>query len=176
MARAGEFELIARYFTPLAAGAPGAFGLSDDAAAIEVTPGSRLVVTADALVAGVHFMANDAPGDIAAKMLRVNLSDLAAMGAEPRAYLMTMALPESVDDDWLAAFDAKTGFFGVFDDVLGDAFDQCVLQALRHGQVAPRLIHLLFLGPGRAVLFRNFEQAFGGIVAPVQDQIFHALA
>ena len=107
MARAGEFELIARYFTPLAAGAPGAFGLSDDAAAIEVTPGSRLVVTADALVAGVHFMANDAPGDIAAKMLRVNLSDLAAMGAEPRAYLMTLALPESVDDDWLAAFTSE---------------------------------------------------------------------
>ena len=104
MARAGEFDLIERYLAPLAAGAPGAFGLTDDAAAIEVAPGRLLVATADALVAGVHFMANDSPGDIAAKMLRVNLSDLAAMGAEPRAYLMTMALPESVDDDWLAAF------------------------------------------------------------------------
>ncbi len=104
MARAGEFELIERYLAPLAAGAPGAFGLTDDAAAIEVTPGCRLVTTADALVAGVHFMAGEAPGDIAAKMLRVNLSDLAAMGARPRAYLMTMALPGTVDDDWLAAF------------------------------------------------------------------------
>ncbi len=117
MARAGEFERIARYFAPLAAGAPGAFGLTDDAAAIEVAPGRRLVVTADALVADVHFMAGDAPGDIAAKMLRVNLSDLAAMGAEPRAYLMTMALPESVDDDWLAAFaselSAEQNRFGI---------------------------------------------------------------
>lgn len=104
MARAGEFDLIERYLAPLAAGAPGAFGLTDDAATIEVAPGRLLVATADALVAGVHFMADDAPGDIAAKMLRVNLSDLAAMGAEPRAYLMTLALPESVDDDWLAAF------------------------------------------------------------------------
>jgi len=117
VARAGEFDLIARYFAPLAAGAPGAFGLRDDAAAIEVAPGRRLVATADALVAGVHFMVGDAPGDIAAKMLRVNLSDLAAMGAEPRAYLMTLALPESVDDDWLAAFaselSAEQNRFGI---------------------------------------------------------------
>ena len=99
-----EFELIARYFAPLAAGQPGALGLKDDAALIEVRPGCQLVVTADALVAGVHFFADDAPDLIARKMLRVNLSDLAAMGSTPVGYVMTLALPPAIDEPWLAAF------------------------------------------------------------------------
>jgi thiamine-monophosphate kinase len=102
--RPGEFELIARHFRPLAAKYPGALDLSDDAALIDVRPGWRLVATADALVAGVHFLAGDPPSDIARKMLRVNLSDLAAMGAEPLAYLMTLALPSDTDESWIAAF------------------------------------------------------------------------
>jgi len=102
--RPGEFELIARHFRPLAAKLPGALGLTDDAALIDVRPGWRLVATADALIAGVHFLAGDPPGDIARKMLRVNLSDLAAMGAEPIAYLMTLALPPDLDEAWIAAF------------------------------------------------------------------------
>lgn len=100
----GEFTVIARYFKPLAAGRPGALGLADDAALIEVEPGHRLVVTADALVAGVHFLETDPAERIARKMLRVNLSDLAAMGARPTAYFLTIAFSGAVDEPWLAAF------------------------------------------------------------------------
>lgn len=103
---AGEFGRIERYFKPLAAGFPGARGLADDAAVFGVPPGRELVVTTDAMVAGVHFLPDDPPGDIAAKLLRVNLSDLAAMGADPHAYTLVTALPTSVDEDWLEAFAA----------------------------------------------------------------------
>jgi thiamine-monophosphate kinase len=99
-----EFALIARYFRPLAAGQTGALGLTDDAALIDVPAGHRLVATADALVAGVHFFAADAPDLIARKMLRVNLSDLAAMAAVPLGYLMTCAFPADIDETWLAGF------------------------------------------------------------------------
>jgi thiamine-monophosphate kinase len=102
--RPGEFELIERHFRPLARAAAGALGLSDDAALLDIPSGHKLVVTADALTAGVHFFADDPPGLIARKMLRVNLSDLAAMAATPLAYLMTCALPADVDEDWISAF------------------------------------------------------------------------
>ena len=92
----GEFELIQRYLKPLAAGAPGAFDLSDDAALLAPPPGRDLVVTADAMVAGVHFLADDPPDLVARKLLRVNLSDLAAMGAEPTGYLLAASWPESI--------------------------------------------------------------------------------
>ena len=77
-----EFDLIAHYFAPLAAGAPGALGLTDDAAIVDIPDGMRLVAAADAMVAGIHFLADDPPGDIARKIVRVNLSDLAAKGDE----------------------------------------------------------------------------------------------
>ena len=99
-----EFDLIARYFAPLAAGEAGAFGLTDDAAVLTPSPGWATVTTADAMVAGVHFLPEDPPDLIARKLLRVNLSDLAAMGARPRAYLLTTAFPAAIDDAWLAAF------------------------------------------------------------------------
>jgi thiamine-monophosphate kinase len=104
--RPGEFELIARYFRPLAAGREGALGLADDAALIDIPAGRRLVVTADALVAGVHFFPEDPPGLISRKMLRQNLSDLAAMGAAPLAYVMTCCFPATIDEAWLAGFAA----------------------------------------------------------------------
>lgn len=104
-----EFGLIARYFAPLAAGEPGALGLTDDAAVLDLPPGSRLVVTTDAMVAGVHFFADDPPGDIARKLIRVNLSDLAAMGARPRGVLLAAVLPRGTTDEWLAAFSAGLG-------------------------------------------------------------------
>ncbi len=94
--RLDEFELIARFFVPLAEGEPGAFGLSDDAASIPLEPGHRMVVTTDTIVSGVHFLASDPPDVVAAKALAVNLSDLAAMGAKPRAYTLSLALPR----DW----------------------------------------------------------------------------
>lgn len=100
----GEFARIVRFFKPLAAGFPGAMGLSNDAAVFGIPEGTELVVTADAMVAGVHFLPDDPPADIAAKLLRVNLSDLAAMAAEPLAYTLVTSLPADVDDDWLAAF------------------------------------------------------------------------
>jgi thiamine-monophosphate kinase len=100
----GEFELIARYFAPLAAGAPGAFNLSDDVAVVEVGPGEQLAVKADAIVAGVHFLPADPPDLIARKLLRVNLSDLAGKGARPLGYLLTCAISNDVDEAWLAKF------------------------------------------------------------------------
>jgi len=102
----GEFGRIARFFAPLAAGAPGALGLTDDAALIECPPGERLVVTVDAMVEGVHFLPDDPPDLIARKLVRVNLSDLAAMAARPVGYFLTTALPKSHGDAWLAGFAA----------------------------------------------------------------------
>lgn len=99
-----EFERIERYLAPLASELQGARGLKDDAAILSPTPGMDLVVTVDALVEDVHFLPSDPPSDIARKALRVNLSDLAAKGAVPNAYLLTLALPERADDHWLADF------------------------------------------------------------------------
>lgn len=100
----GEFDIITRYFAPLAKGAPLAFGLKDDAAMIVPPKGHALVVTADTIVEGVHFLHDDPPDLIARKLLRVNLSDLAAKGAVPRAYLLTCAFPGDIDERWIAAF------------------------------------------------------------------------
>ena len=98
----GEFERIRRFFAPLAG--PGGLGLVDDAALIECPPGKRLVVTADAIVAGVHYLPDDPPALVARKLLRVNLSDLAAMGARPLHYILTTALPAELGPEWLARF------------------------------------------------------------------------
>ncbi len=87
----GEFELIARYFAPLAEAAPGAQGLRNDAALFDPAADDSLVLTVDAMVAGVHFLPEDPPETIGRKLLRVNLSDLAAMGARPRGYLLAAA-------------------------------------------------------------------------------------
>lgn len=100
----GEFELIARYFAPLAAGEPGAAGLRDDAALIDPAPGTTLVATVDAMVEGVHFLPEDPAEMLGRKLLRVNLSDLAAMGARPRGYLLVTAFSERIDEAWIAAF------------------------------------------------------------------------
>ncbi|WP_417666890.1 thiamine-phosphate kinase [Roseibium sp.] len=101
--RPGEFELIRRFFAPLASD-PGSLGLTDDASVYKPKPGFELVLTKDMLAADVHFFADDPPEAIAAKALRVNLSDLAAKGAEPRAYLLGLALPDDWQADWLERF------------------------------------------------------------------------
>lgn len=105
----GEFEIIARFFAPLAARCPGALGLTDDAAVLEVPPGKALVVTTDTLVAGVHFLPDDPPDLIARKALRVNLSDLAAMGARPAGVLLAAAFPAVTDESWLIRFAGGLG-------------------------------------------------------------------
>ena len=102
-AQSGEERLIARYFAPLAKH-PGALGLTDDAAAITPPAGCDLVLKTDGIVGGVHFFPDDPPDMVAKKALRVNLSDLAAKGATPLGFLLTLALPEEVGDAWLAPF------------------------------------------------------------------------
>lgn len=102
-AQSGEERLIARYFMPLAKH-PAALGLTDDAAAITPPAGCDLVLKTDGIVAGVHFFPDDPPDMVAKKALRVNLSDLAAKGATPLGFLLTLALPEEVGDAWLAPF------------------------------------------------------------------------
>lgn len=102
----GEDELIETTFAPLAAGFQGALGLKDDCALLSPPPGEDLVLTTDAVAAGVHFFPDDAPADIAWKALAVNVSDLAAKGARPIAYLMSLAFPERPERGWLDAFAA----------------------------------------------------------------------
>lgn len=102
----GEFELIAKYFAPLAEAAPGAQGLRNDAALFDPAGDDSLVLTLDAMVAGVHFLPADPAETIGRKLLRVNLSDLAAMGARPRGYLLAAAFPKDIDEAWIAAFAA----------------------------------------------------------------------
>jgi thiamine-monophosphate kinase len=115
----GEFERIARFFAPHAG--PGGLGLLDDAALVECRTGRQLVVTADAIAAGVHYLPDDPPELVARKLLRVNLSDLAAMGARPLHYVLTTALPPEIGPDWLGRFAKGLGEdqrrFGV--DLLG---------------------------------------------------------
>src|SRR6202453_1454349 len=103
-----EERLIARYFGPLAT-APGAFGLSDDAAIVTPPPGFDLVLTTDGVIAGVHFFPDDAPGNIGRKALRMNLSDLAAKGAKPVGFLLSFALPAGTDEAWIGAFTSGLG-------------------------------------------------------------------
>jgi len=88
-----EFDWIDRCLRPLARETPEAFDLLDDAAAIPPRPGYDLIVSADAIVEGVHFRPDDPPDLVARKLLRVNLSDLAAKGAEPYAYMLSVAWP-----------------------------------------------------------------------------------
>ena len=101
---ADEFEIIRHYFAPLAANAPGAFKLQDDAATITPNPGFEIVITTDAIVAGVHFLEDESPSNIAAKLCGSNLSDLAAMGAKPIGFTLACAWPKGTSLDTIAAF------------------------------------------------------------------------
>jgi thiamine-monophosphate kinase len=99
-----EDDLIARFFAPIAG--RGGLGLRDDAALVAIGADEELVITSDALAAGVHFFAVDPPESIARKALRVNLSDLAAKGAQPAGFLLSLALPRDWREDWLTKFAA----------------------------------------------------------------------
>ncbi|WP_413203751.1 thiamine-phosphate kinase [Rhodospirillum sp. A1_3_36] len=104
MVRRGEFALIETLFAPLTRGDSRALGLADDAAVLGTEGLGDLVVSVDGLVSGVHFLPDDPPGTIAAKCLRVNLSDMAAMGAKPVAAFLSACLSPTLDDRWLEAF------------------------------------------------------------------------
>jgi thiamine-monophosphate kinase len=111
-----EFARIARFFAPLAG--TGALGLKDDVALIDGPAGTQYVLKTDAIVEGVHYLPDDPPMQVAQKLLRVNLSDLAAKGAAPVGYLLTTALPPSHDEAWLeqfaAGFAADQAAYGIF--------------------------------------------------------------
>ncbi len=101
--KSAEDRLIATYFRPYATH-PGALRLTDDAAVIAPPPGHDLVLTVDAVIGGIHFFPEDAADMVAKKALRVNLSDLAAKGAKPLGFLLTLALPKSVAEPWIELF------------------------------------------------------------------------
>lgn len=101
-----EFVIIEKYFAPLTMSEPLAFGLTDDAAVLHVVPGEDLVVTTDTMVEGQHFRSQTAAGLVARKLLRVNLSDLAAKGAKPKHYLLNAAFTKGTSESWIAEFAA----------------------------------------------------------------------
>jgi len=101
-----EFQLIERYFRRPAPGGAGVeVGVGDDGAIVRLPPGRELVVVVDTLVAGVHFPAEMTPPDVGYRALAVNLSDVAAMGAEPAWMTLALTLP-APDADWLEGFAA----------------------------------------------------------------------
>jgi thiamine-monophosphate kinase len=106
----GEFDLIARYFTRPARRNP--LGVGDDCALLRPAPGMQLAVSTDMLVEGRHFLSTVDPGALGHKALAVNLSDLAACGAQPLAFVLSLALPQ-VDEAWLAGF--AEGLFALAD-------------------------------------------------------------
>ncbi len=136
-----EFSRIEQYFSPLAG--PEGLGLKDDAALLRPPPGRELVLTVDQMNEAVHFIPGDAPDLIARKLLRRNLSDLAAMGAEPLGYLFTMALPKSVDPDWLRVFseglrtEQENFGFVLFGGDSSSSLAHIALTATLIGHVAP---------------------------------------
>ena len=104
-----EFDIIARYFTPSSVGRDDVLvGVGDDGAVLQIPAGSTLVVSTDTLVRDVHFSDDYSPGDIGYKALAVNLSDLAAMAAQPAWASLALTLPRA-DEGWIADF--ARGFF-----------------------------------------------------------------
>ena len=134
-----EFGQIARLYRPLTRGAPEAFDLLDDAAAIPARAGHDLVVTKDAMVEGVHFLPGEAPEIVARRLLRVNLSDLAAKGAEPYGYFLATAWPASYDWGARRAFAA-----GLAQD--GETFGLVLLGGDTVSTPGPLTVSLTMLG------------------------------
>jgi thiamine-monophosphate kinase len=152
MQRLSEDELIAAYFAPLAG--PGAFGLRDDAALLTQKPGHDVVVTTDMVIAGVHFFPGDPPGAIGRKALRMNLSDLAAKGAEPSGFLLGLALPADWTTDWLDGFTQ-----GLSGDAA--AFNCALLGGDTVRSPGPLIISITAFGlvPAQAMILRSGAEA-----------------
>lgn len=144
-----EFALIARHFRPLAG--EGALDLLDDAALLDIPAGRRLAIAADTMVEGVHYLPGDPPETIGRKLLRVNLSDLAAMGAAPLGYLMTTSLARGTPEAWIAGFVA-----GLAKDQ--HLFGLTLLGGDTTATPGPTTLSLTILGtvaPGRAITRRG---------------------
>jgi thiamine-monophosphate kinase len=144
----GEFEQIARLYGPLTRGAPEALGLLDDVAVIPSRPGQDLIVTKDALVEGTHFHGGEARDLVARKLLRTNLSDLAAKGAEPFGYFLAVAWPSGT------GFGARQAFARGL-EIDGAAFDISLLGGDTVSTSGPLWASLTLLGwapHGRAIL------------------------
>lgn len=101
-----ERARIARCFVPLTQAEPGAFFLGDDAAVLQPPAGKQLVITTDSVIEAIHVLAGASPQQFAQKLMRRNLSDLAAMGAEPWRYTLNLHTPAGLHDDWFTAFAA----------------------------------------------------------------------
>ena len=149
--KSGEFELISRYFAPLAG--PGGLGLTDDAALLTPRAGCQIVLTTDAILSGVHFLPEDPGDDLAWKLLGVNLSDLAAMGAEPVGYLITTAWPRDLPESWIASFAKGLG-------MAQESFGISLLGGDTVSTVGPLTLSLTGLGevPQNDALRRNGAQ------------------
>ncbi len=149
-----EFDFIARVLSPLAQREAGALGLKDDAALLTSPGGHELVLTKDALVESVHFVGNEPPADIARKALRVNLSDCAAMGATPYAYMMALMLPPTIQEGWLRDFVS-----GLQDDQNAFALNLIGGDTTRTTDKLAISITLLGLVPTGSALTRSGAQA-----------------
>ena len=154
MTGGGEFGFIRTRLVPLARSHPAALGLSDDAAVLTPAPGCQIVVASDMLVAGVHFLESDPPEIAAERAVRSNLSDLAAMGAEPLGYLSSIAWPAGIADDWRDGFVAGLS-------CAQDAFGLSLLGGDTTSGPGPLTISLTMLGqlPAGAALLRGGARA-----------------
>ena len=141
-----EFEVISQFLAPLSKTEPGAFNLSDDAAVLD----GHLVLTKDLLVAGVHFPHDASPKEIAGRALGVNLSDIAAMGARPRGYLLGCAVPDDLGPPWWKKFCGQLG-------VENRRYGISLLGGDQVGTPGPLLISVTMLGEATngQVLRRN---------------------
>ncbi len=113
-----EFDIISKYFAPLTMGESACADLKDDAAVLLVPPKHEIVVSTDTLNSGIHFLKDESPENIARKSLRMSLSDLAASGANPLCYQLSIAYPQRPEADWLESFTsallADQKEFGIF--------------------------------------------------------------
>ncbi len=140
-----EFQLIERYFSGLSGTRQDvALGVGDDCALLEAPPGMRLAMTMDTLIAGRHFLPDVAPRALGHKVLAVNLSDLAAMGARPAWALLSISLP-AIDHEWLSAFSAGFSALAAEHDVALVGGDTC------QGHMSITLQLTGFVEPGRAL-------------------------
>jgi thiamine-monophosphate kinase len=153
MAGGGEFDFIRTRLAPLARGHAAALDLSDDAALLTPTPGCQIVVASDMLVAGVHFLDTDLPQIAAERAVRSNLSDLAAMGAEPLGYLSSIAWPTGLADAWRDDFVAGLAS-------AQDAFGLSLLGGDTTAGPGPLTISLTMIGqlPAGSALLRRGAQ------------------